>query len=225
MAVYVVSDNSLGAVADAIRARSGINEGIVYKDGFTNAIGGLSDGGMTPQDWLSGNVVTELSYDGNSLQKYALYSQSALTSLSLPNVQAIGDYALASLSAYTGAIVIPKATTINASAFHSTKMSSLDIRGTSIAGAAFYSCSNLTVVVLRNTSLVTLASGNAFTGTWFASDDASKPTTLYVPSALISAYQSATNWSTVLARAGKSIVAIEGSYYETHYADGTAIDN
>lgn len=45
--------------------------------------------------------------------------------------------------------------------------------------------------------------------------------TLYVPQALISSYQSATNWSTILGYANNSIQAIEGSQYENYYADGT----
>lgn len=57
----------------------------------------------------------------------------------------------------------------------------------------------------------------------FASNNEADIATLYVPSALISSYQSASNWATILARAGKNIAAIEGSIYETQYADGTPI--
>ena len=45
--------------------------------------------------------------------------------------------------------------------------------------------------------------------------------TLYVPQALISTYQSATNWSTILGYANNQILPIEGSIYENQYADGT----
>lgn len=61
----------------------------------------------------------------------------------------------------------------------------------------------------------------AFTNTPFASGGAGG--TLYVPSDMISAYQAASNWSTILGYANNQIKAIEGSYYETHYADGTPI--
>ena len=46
---------------------------------------------------------------------------------------------------------------------------------------------------------------------------------LYVPSSLISSYQAATNWSTILGYANNQILPIEGSMYETQYADGTPI--
>ena len=62
---------------------------------------------------------------------------------------------------------------------------------------------------------------NAFTNTPFASGKAGG--TLYVPSALVSEYQAATNWSTILGYSTNSIAAIEGSEYENAYADGTSI--
>ena len=47
--------------------------------------------------------------------------------------------------------------------------------------------------------------------------------TLYVPADMISSYQSATNWSTILGYANNQILPIEGSIYETQYVDGTPI--
>lgn len=85
----------------------------------------------------------------------------------------------------------------------------------------FYNCP-LTTLILRYTGGVCpLGSTGAFNGTPFASNGAGG--TLYVPSALISSYQSATNWSTILGYANNQILPIEGSQYETHYADGTVI--
>lgn len=46
---------------------------------------------------------------------------------------------------------------------------------------------------------------------------------VYVPSALISDYQAATNWSTRYSGGYITFHAIEGSIYETQYADGTPI--
>ena len=78
----------------------------------------------------------------------------------------------------------------------------------------------LDTVILRKSSVVSLDNINAFTGA-FASGGAGG--TLYVPSSLISSYQSANNWSTILGYADNQIKAIEGSIYETQYADGTPI--
>lgn len=86
----------------------------------------------------------------------------------------------------------------------------------------FGQCSSLTVLVIRKNSVVALQGGiNVFISTPFASDGTGG--TLYVPQALIASYQAATNWSTILGYANNSIHAIEGSIYETQYADGTPV--
>lgn len=95
--------------------------------------------------------------------------------------------------------------------------SSINIRAN-----AFVNDTNLNTLILRNTNTIRkLETITAFNGTPFASNGSGG--TLYVPSALISDYQSATNWSTILAYTNNQIVAIEGSIYETKYADGTTI--
>lgn len=94
-----------------------------------------------------------------------------------------------------------------------------------IQANAFNGCTSLDTLIIRGgtngSRKMTLANISAFTNTPFAS--AGTGGTLYVPSALISTYQSATNWSTILGYTNNSIQAIEGSIYETQYADGTSI--
>lgn len=91
-----------------------------------------------------------------------------------------------------------------------------------INGQSLEKNSSLNTLIIRSTNyIIKLANINAFTGTPFASGGTGG--TLYVPQSLISNYESATNWSTILGYANNSIEAIEGSYYETHYADGTTI--
>lgn len=82
---------------------------------------------------------------------------------------------------------------------------------------------SLTTLILRKTSdVIALGNLNAFNNTPFKNGGSGG--TVYVPQALINSYQSANNWSTVLGYANNGIQAIEGSYYETHYADGTPIE-
>lgn len=78
-------------------------------------------------------------------------------------------------------------------------------------------------IIIRVNTVATLDALNAFTGTPFASGGTGG--ILYVPSALISSYQSATNWSTILGYTNNQILSIEGSIYETQYADGTPISS
>ena len=77
---------------------------------------------------------------------------------------------------------------------------------------AFQGCSVLANVVLKTESVCTLSNTNAFQDTPFATNGTGG--TVYVPSALIPEYQTATNWSTLYAAGTCNFVAIEGSEYE-----------
>jgi len=95
---------------------------------------------------------------------------------------------------------------------------------------AFRNCSKLATIVIRKTdSVSTLNNINNLSGTPFASGGTGG--TLYVPSALLSSYQSASNWSTILGYANNQIKSIESTHTDptapidltTHYADGSLI--
>lgn len=96
-----------------------------------------------------------------------------------------------------------------------------------IISKAFLNCTIFDTLIIRHRSgdkgnpIASLAAIDAFSGTPFASGGAGG--TLYVPSADISAYQAATNWSTILGYENNQILPIEGSIYETQWADGTPI--
>lgn len=85
----------------------------------------------------------------------------------------------------------------------------------------FSNCSKFSTFIIRKSSLVALSNTNAFTNSPFSSGGTGG--SLYVPSALVSKYQSATNWVTVLAYPNNQILPIEGSIYEFFFADGTKI--
>ena len=81
----------------------------------------------------------------------------------------------------------------------------------SIGANAFYNCSKLRTLVMRRTDdVVTLGSWNAATMKGIYDNPASS--TIYVPNALISTYQTATNWVSAY-NAGVAFVKIEGSIY------------
>ena len=84
-------------------------------------------------------------------------------------------------------------------------------------------------LVLRNSTLTTLGATNVFSGTRF--DSGKSGGTLYVPNDLISSYQSASNWSTILGYANNQIKSIESTHTDPnapidltlYYIDGTPI--
>lgn len=94
-------------------------------------------------------------------------------------------------------------------------LKTVDIGNTSaIAANAFAYCTNLQTLVIRKTgSICTLANVSAFTNTPMRGYK-SLTGTVYVPSALISSYQTASNWSTLYNGGTLTFAAIEGSPYE-----------
>lgn len=93
-------------------------------------------------------------------------------------------------------------------------------RVNSISIKGLTSCKN-TLILRRSQSIVTLGRTDAFySAVWGSSGTGGK---LYVPQTLISSYQEADNWSTLLSYSNNQILAIEGSEYENYYADGSLI--
>lgn len=183
--------------------------------------GGGSD---TLNELLSGTLETYDTGEVTSVPQYAFAYFSGLKTLTLPNVTRLDDHMVADSSVET--VVAPKANTfVNWRVFINAKnLLTIDILGASTIPQQWANnCTKLTTLIIRKTgSIMALGNINAFGSTPFASGGTGG--TLYVPSALISSYQSATNWSTILGYANNSIQAIEGSIYETQYADGTVIE-
>lgn len=149
-----------------------------------------------------------------------------LETVYLPEMTSMGSYMLATCRKLTN-VFIPKVKSIRPNSFQNDNvLPCIDIGAdcTDIQGNAFNACHALQLMVLRRTaSVTTLANVSAFTNSPFRGYN-SLTADLYVPSALISSYQSASNWSTILTEGYTTIHAIEGSIYETQYADGTPIE-
>ena len=93
-----------------------------------------------------------------------------------------------------------------------------------------FSSSGLTMLVLRRTAgVVTLGNTNNFNNSPFSSGGSGG--TLYVPNSLISSYQTASNWSTILGYTNNQIKSIESTHTDPnapidltlYYVDGTLI--
>ena len=123
-------------------------------------------------------------------------------------------------------IVLPSVNVIYSSAFNSCyNLEYADFLGGNYVGNySFFKCYKLTKLIIRKTGGVcSMNLSNAFNNTPLTGYNG-LTADLYVPSALISSYQSANNWSTILSNGYTTIHAIEGSIYETQYADGTPIE-
>lgn len=159
------------------------------------------------------------------LSRFVFADCTSLSSISVPNLQVINSEKIFENCSSLEVIVLPKATSIGGGNVfkNCTSLEKVDI-GTSVSSMAnntFLGCAAMNTLIIRKNGVPTIWSTNVFDGTPFASDGIGG--TLYVPSAQISNYQSATNWSAILGYANNQIKAIEGSQYETEYADGTPI--
>lgn len=98
-----------------------------------------------------------------------------------------------------------------------------------ITNQTFTGCSSLNTIILRNNVVAILGNTSVFNGTPFASGGTGG--TIYIPEALYNHlgdesnldYKSASNWSVLDGYGTVTWAKIEGSQYETKYADGTDI--
>ena len=123
---------------------------------------------------------------------YAFSDCSALKSVTIPDsVTTIGYYAFCNCDALTSVTIPDSVTTIESSAFYGCDaLTSITIPDsvTTIGGSAFYSCRALKEVYCKPTTPPSLGGSNVF-------DYNASGRRIYVPTASVSAYKSATYWS------------------------------
>lgn len=96
--------------------------------------------------------------------------------------------------------------------------------------SVFLNNPNFTTLILRKSGVCALNNVGSFSNTPFANGGSGGH--IYIPKTLYDAlgtgtndYKAASNWSTLEGYGTITWHAIEGSYYETHYADGTPISS
>ena len=146
---------------------------------------------------------------------YAFEAQYDITNVTLPeSITLIAEGAFMDCSSLESINISSGVVTISEEAFRGcSSLQFLDVgRSKSIGNGAMENCTSLATLVIRAESLVSLGNIYALGNTPFASGGTGG--TVYVPEALISEYQAATNWSTLYAAGTCNFVAIEGSEYE-----------
>lgn len=202
-------------IADAIRSKTGSTDPIVA-DEFPTAIDAIEAGGGEASDldkWFEGTL-TEVNSQATTVAKGVLQSNNYIVKAHFPLATSVGEDALYYCSkletvdfpalpfvntrafSYCGKLAnvnVPMAKTIGQGAFYrDSALKTIDLPvATSIYREAFDSCGSLTAVILRSETVCTLLNEGAFynmpvhSGTGY----------IYVPSALVDTYKSATNWS------------------------------
>lgn len=199
------------------------------------------------------NTLTSFSdSDITEIPAYTFYGKTELTNISIPNVIKIKDSAFYGTGLY-GYLRLDKVTEVAGSGLYGTKITGLElpalnliswgpmfrnssllekvrlgISSTALSGTHtfgdswFRDCPKMDTLIIGYTNMILVLSGvAAFNNTPFASSGTGG--TLYVPQSMIAAYESNTNWSTILSYTNNQILSIEGSAYENYYFDGTPI--
>lgn len=198
-------ESDLSDIADAIRAKTGGTADLQFPGEFVSEIGSIETGGGESD--VAFNGLIERTYSGvlsvasTKFGKNALRNCSNITLVCAPNCKKIESEATKEMNA----------------------LETIDLGNcASIDDMAFQNDSNLKNIIIRRTAGVcALLSGRVFLYTRFVSGGAGG--SIFVPSNLISAYKTASNWATLEGYGVVNWVAIEGSIYETQYADGTSI--
>lgn len=203
---------------DNVSISSGVNESGTYWYGFEFASCDELVSAYFPK-------LTELHRD-------MFCNCAKLTSVYVPKVTSVDMKCFQYCSALEK-LAFPSLTSAlnNSSVRDCPSLEKIDVNAPStIYANTFASDASLSVLIIRKTgSICTLGNISAFTNTPFASGKSGG--TLYVPSALVSSYQSATNWSTILGYANNQIKSIESTHTDPnapidltlYYADGTLI--
>ena len=166
-----------------------------------------------------------------SAANYAFTGCTNLTSVYFPN----GISGARTFNGCTGLVtaVLKTMGTLgtNANAFYGcSSLKTVDIIGTTNINNAWPNNNgNFDTLILRASSVQTLSNTSAFSGSKFKQGGAGG--TIYIPKSLYdhlgdgtsSDYKAASNWSTVNGWGTITWAKIEGTIYETQYADGTTI--
>lgn len=192
--------------------------------------------GYSIDDIAGGAPTGAITINSTSIEPFAFYHKTGITSVSAPNCTNVKESAFDQCTGITS-ISFPALTTLTTGYnFRNCRFTSIALPSftgatfvrsfgdcnalvTADLGAAttlnnqlFINCTALRTLVLRRTAAITtLGAWNAnCLGGIYSNPTAS---TIYVPSALISTYEAASNWSSAKT-AGVSFTAIEGSIYE-----------
>ena len=172
----------------------------------------------------SGSVHIDLG--AHNVAQYGLANRAGITSLNLKCAN-MDTSAMENCTGLITAVINKTGNTRSGSAFLKgcTSLETVDFVyfKSQFAQNCFQNCSSFNKLIIRNDDAIPSLWGGVgnFNGTPFASGGSGG--TIYVPNSMISAYQSDTNWGTIIGYTNNSIQAIEGSAYESYYADGTPV--
>lgn len=234
-------DADLTSVANAIRTKGGTSASLAFPAGFVSAIGDIPTGGGDPNEnllKLAKDALTSVELDmGNTVMKERMFnSAKALLTAKIWNIAdasgQYGQYIFYNCTNLQTAVLTGSNARLPSNTFLScTSLTKVDLAGgiKLSYGSSLSGATSLNVLVIRDSSVIALGNTNVFNNTPFKSGGTGG--TIYIPKALYDHlgdggsydYKAATNWSTINGYGTITWAKIEGSQYESYYADGTPI--
>lgn len=210
-----------------------------------------SVGGFAIDDFADGLAIPEdvVLTTASKLREYAFY-KTAIKTLRSTSVTTAGSYCASNASALLS-IFLPNATVISQNAFtensaiktlvlgssggaawlsrYCGNLEAVDFSGGGIGNQALMGNSKMNTMILRGSTVHPLNPSALQTNTPFASGGSGG--TIYIPKSLYDHlgdgtsldYKATSGWSTIDGYGTVTWAQIEGSIYETQYADGTPI--
>lgn len=167
-------------------------------DGLGQVTVNVAGGTNSESEELASFLANTMTVLDNSLvttlRTRVCQTATKLITVNLPNVTSLGAYAFYQCSGLE-TVKLPKLTSVSTQVFYScTKLRHADCGQLSALPAqTFNACSALTELILRkSTSICTLSNVNAINNSPIGKGTGY----IYVPSALVDSYKTATNWST-----------------------------
>lgn len=200
MSEYKVTHDQMTQVADAIRAKGGTTEPLVWPDGFADAVDAMQVSNAAPETMLVemlNHTLKEAVLPGvTRIYQYVFSSCPELVSLEFPDLKTIDSYAFFASQALRH-VYAPKLQSIGTYSFRMCgSLKTFEFFESMQYGLntqVFNACTSLSALVLRKTSkIIPNSATNSLTGTPIASGTGY----IYVPAALLDTYKAATNWST-----------------------------
>ena len=179
----------------------------------------------------SGNELHINAPDLTEVPQHAFWQSTRITSGYFPKVTSIDTQGF--YNTRFAKIAFPSLTTFRGAnnLNLNTALTAIDLGQVSnLVSQCLYNCNLLTTIVLRKSNAITTMGGStALNNTPFANGGSGG--TIYIPKVLYDElgtdssldYKAATNWSTLDSYGTITWAQIEGSYYETHYADDTEV--
>lgn len=233
-------DACLDAEADAIRAKTGGSADIAFdfanNKGFADAIAAIPSGGggdsyEIARRFVDGTITEYVDSELTKIRGSAFRDCFSITKVSVPNVKTIGTDSFNAVTTIA-ALAFPSLTGFSSYALRNFKGRTVDLGPlfhARIMNYLFDNCTNLETLIFRYNGIVPLMNIKQSMPSKFLSGGAGG--TIYIPKAMYDHlgdgsaldYKSATNWSTIDGYGTITWAQIEGSIYETQYADGTPI--